>query len=360
MKDVDAAAGAFSTAAEEEVVRLTGLSVSLGGAPVLSDVGLTLRRGRVTALLGPSGCGKTTLLRVVAGLLEPEAGIVHLRGRLVADPRRGVFVPPEARGLAMVFQDYALWPHMTVAANVGFPLEMQGVPARRRAARVDEALARVGLSKLAARRPGDLSGGQQQRVAIARAIVTEPELVLFDEPLSNLDRELREIMVEEIASHVADLGLSALYVTHDQTEAFSLADEVAVMRQGRIEQLAPPEDLLAAPASPHVAEFLRLGAVLPVVRGPDGWHLPGGAVIAPASAVDAASRVLLRARAVRVVPPDGGRVEGRVLRGLFRGDGYSATVELAGGHRVQIVTATRLAPGSRVGLDIPPEALHWF
>ncbi|MDE3241008.1 MAG: ABC transporter ATP-binding protein [Paracoccaceae bacterium] len=332
----------------------------LGGSQVLSDIDLTLQRGRVTALLGPSGCGKTTLLRIVAGLLEPDAGQVLLRGLTVADGAKGHFVPPEDRALAMVFQDYALWPHMTVAANVGFPLEMQRQPAARRAAMVAEALDRVGLSAFADRRPADLSGGQQQRVAIARAVVSKPDLVLFDEPLSNLDRELRETMVDEIAGLVSDLGLSALYVTHDQAEAFSLADEVAVMRQGRIEQLAPPEELLAAPATPHVAEFLRIGAVLPVMRGPDGWHLSGGPRLAPTTALAHASQVLIPARAVRVASPGEGRLDAYVIRTLFRGDGHLATLDLPGGHRMQLPVPDRLTPGARIGLDFDDAALRWF
>ena len=240
------------------------LTLSYGQACILQGIDLALPRGQTLALLGPSGCGKTTLLRLVAGLLSPTSGEIAIDGQQVAGP--GHFVPPERRGLGMVFQDYALWPHLTVAGNVAFPLEMAGVGRSDRASRVAAALDRVGLAAMAARRPSALSGGQQQRVAIARAIVGEPRIVLFDEPLSNLDRELRETMVAELGGLIRGLGLTAVYVTHDQSEALTLADRVAVMAAGRIAQLATPEDLVERPASPQVAEFLRLGAVLPLAR----------------------------------------------------------------------------------------------
>ncbi|MFN3504556.1 MAG: ABC transporter ATP-binding protein, partial [Allorhizobium sp.] len=168
---------------------------------------ISLTRGRTLALLGPSGCGKTTLLRLIAGLLAPTHGRVSIAGQLVADAATGTFSPPEKRNLGMVFQDYALWPHMTVAGNVSFPLEMRGIDRIERRKRTARALERVGLSAYADRRPSDLSGGQQQRVAIARAIVAEPQLILFDEPLSNLDRELRENMVGELSALIASLDL---------------------------------------------------------------------------------------------------------------------------------------------------------
>ncbi|MBI1218661.1 MAG: ATP-binding cassette domain-containing protein [Rhodobacteraceae bacterium] len=345
---------------DETAVRLEGVTLKLGGAEVLKGIDLLLKPGRVLALLGPSGCGKTTVLRLVAGLLAPDRGRVLVRSQVVADAASGTFLPPEERALGMVFQDYALWPHMTVAGNVSFPLEMRRVPAARRAPRVAEALARVGLAAFAERRPAELSGGQQQRVAIARAIVAEPGIVLFDEPLSNLDRELRETMIEEIAGLVAELGLTALYVTHDQAEAFSLAHEVAIMRAGRIEQIAAPEALVDQPATPYVAEFLRLGAVLPVEPGADGWRLRGGAVIAPPEATADATQVLIPSRGLSFCAPGTGTLDATVLRSLFRGDGHLATFELDGGHRLQAPVPDRLAPQTRVGLHVPPESLRWF
>ena len=348
------------TAANPPVIfETSGLSVHLGGAPILQDVGLHLAAGRVLALLGPSGSGKTTLLRLAAGLLAPDAGTIRLAGRIVAEPGRAL--PPEARGLGMVFQDYALWPHMSVAANVGFPLEMRRVPAPERAARVARALDRVGLGALAGRRPAELSGGQQQRVAIARAIVAEPALVLFDEPLSNLDRELRETMVAEIAGLVSDLGLTALYVTHDHSEAFSLADEVAVMEGGRITQIAAPEMLVANPATASIARFLRLGALLPVTRGAQGWQLTGGAVLAPqAAAPDDTRLVLLPSGALTLADPASAGLVARVKGSLFRGDGHLATLLLEGGHEIHLLLPRRPLPGEVLGLRITQGALRWF
>jgi len=344
----------------EDAIATRGLRLSYGAAEILRGIDLSLAPGKALALLGPSGSGKTTLLRVLAGLESPDAGEVSLGGRVVADPARGLFVPPEKRGLGMVFQDYALWPHLDVARNVGFPLEMAGVGRAERAARVAAALARVGLAEMAGRRPSALSGGQQQRVGIARAIASGSRTVLFDEPLSNLDRELRESMVDEIAGLVADLGLTALYVTHDHSEAFSLADEVAILRDGRVVQAAAPEALVAVPASAWVAEFLRLGAVLEVSRGETAWLLPGGAPLAPLAAAPDATQVLLPRRATRLTAPGEGLFDTRVLRCLFRGEGYQATLALPGGTELQIAADRRLAPGTTAGLSIDPAALRWF
>ncbi|WP_374730691.1 ABC transporter ATP-binding protein [Aliirhizobium terrae] len=252
--------------ATSAAVSTADLQLHYGQTAVLKGIDIALGRGKTLALLGPSGCGKTTLLRLVAGLLAPSKGSVSIAGKVVADAASGAFAPPEKRNLGMVFQDYALWPHMTVGGNVAFPLEMRGVGRADRQARTMRALDRVGLSAFADRRPSDLSGGQQQRVAIARAIVAEPQLILFDEPLSNLDRELRENMVGELAELIASLGLTAIYVTHDHSEALTLADQVAVMRAGRVEQLASPDALIANPATPEVADFLRLGGIAELER----------------------------------------------------------------------------------------------
>jgi iron(III) transport system ATP-binding protein len=212
-----------------------GLRHSFQGHTVLDGVDLHVPAGTVLALLGPSGCGKSTLLKSLAGLLRPDAGRIGLGARAVCAP--GIHEPPERRDLGMVFQDYALWPHMSVAQNVAFPLQMRKVPRGERAARVHEALGLVGLQALAARRPADLSGGQQQRVALARAIVARPSVLLFDEPLSNLDRALRESLCVEIGALLRQLGTTAVYVTHDHEEARALAHCIARMAGGRIDEL---------------------------------------------------------------------------------------------------------------------------
>jgi iron(III) transport system ATP-binding protein len=217
-------------------ILVRGLRYAIRGHAILDGIDLHVPAGTVLALLGPSGCGKSTLLKALCGLLRPDEGHIGLGGRTVSGP--STHEPPERRGLGMVFQDYALWPHMTVAQNVAFPLRMRKTPRREIGARVQEALALVGLQAMGARRPADLSGGQQQRVALARAVVARPSVLLFDEPLSNLDRALRESLCAEIRALLRQLGTTAVYVTHDHEEAHTLAHCIARMDQGRIRDLA--------------------------------------------------------------------------------------------------------------------------
>lgn len=229
-------------------IRVENVCHRFGSNTVLNNLSLTVPQGTIIALLGPSGCGKSTLLKLLAGLLHPEAGQVFFGTQKVVDGRFSL--PPEKRDLGMVFQDYALWPHMTVAQNVAFPLQMRGIARQLRQQRVLAALDRVGLADFEQRRPSELSGGQQQRVALARAIVAEPQILLFDEPLSNLDRDLRETLCTEMAVLLRQLGTTAVYVTHDQQEAEALAHAIARMKQGVIERI----DYLQKPAvSPFVA-----------------------------------------------------------------------------------------------------------
>ncbi len=213
-------------------IRLQGVSFAFGSHTVLNQIDLTVDAGSIVALLGPSGCGKSTLLRLLAGLTQPAEGEIYFGDRLVAKPHWSL--PPEARDIGMVFQDYALWPHMTVAQNVAFPLKMRNVPRGERVARVLAALDRVGLADFADRKPAGLSGGQQQRVALARAIVAEPSVLLFDEPLSNLDSELRESLCLEMSRLLRQLGITAVYVTHDRREAELLADRIVHLSAGSI------------------------------------------------------------------------------------------------------------------------------
>ncbi|OZI42520.1 ABC transporter substrate-binding protein [Bordetella genomosp. 5] len=213
-------------------VVVRGVRHAYHGHTVLAGVDLEVPAGTVLALLGPSGCGKSTLLKALAGLLRPDSGAITFGARTVCAP--DAFVAPEGRDLGMVFQDYALWPHMSVAQNVAFPLAMRRVPRAEREARVADALALVGLAGMGVRRPAQLSGGQQQRVALARAIVAQPSLLLFDEPLSNLDRDLRESLCTEIGALLRRLGTTAVYVTHDHDEAYALAHKVARMEAGRV------------------------------------------------------------------------------------------------------------------------------
>lgn len=216
-------------------IRLEGVSYAFGSHTVLKRIDLTIHAGSVVALLGPSGCGKSTLLRLLAGLIEPQEGEIWFGDRLIA--KAGWMMPPEARDIGMVFQDYALWPHMSVAQNVAFPLKMRNVPRAEREQRVSQALERVGLAEFAGRKPAGLSGGQQQRVALARAIVAEPGVLLFDEPLSNLDTALRESLCLEMARLLRQLGTTAVYVTHDHREAQLLADRIVHLASGTVESV---------------------------------------------------------------------------------------------------------------------------
>ena len=213
-------------------ITLDGVSFAFGPQTILHQIDLQIDAGSIVALLGPSGCGKSTLLRLLAGLTVPASGEIRFGDRLVA--KRGWAMPPEQRDIGMVFQDYALWPHMTAEQNVAFPLHMRGVPRQDRQKRVAEALALVGLSGFAERKPSGLSGGQQQRVALARAIVAEPRVLLFDEPLSNLDSELRESLCVEMSRLLRQLGITAVYVTHDRREAELLADRIVHLSAGAI------------------------------------------------------------------------------------------------------------------------------
>lgn len=242
---------------ETPALQVQQLSKLFNNTAALSNIDFSLKKGEILALLGPSGCGKTTLLRCIAGLHAPSAGTISIYGEKVVD---GSFnAVPEKRRLGMVFQDYALWPHMTVAENVAFPLQMQNIPKSKRKEKVAWALGVVGLQHLAERSPDTLSGGQQQRIALARAIVAEPRLLLMDEPLSNLDKGLRDALALEIRALIKRLNLTAVFVTHDQHEAFAMADKVAVLQQGKLQQFDSAEALYRTPTNPEVASFLDAG-----------------------------------------------------------------------------------------------------
>ena len=296
-------------------LRLEGISRDFGQVHALRNVSLTVRRGEFVALLGPSGCGKSTALNCIAGLLQLTSGAIWL------DDRRLDEVGPEDRGFGMVFQNYALFPHMTVRRNVGFGLTTQRRPKAEIDRRVDQALALVRLETQADKLPGQLSGGQQQRVAIARAIVVEPPLVLMDEPLSNLDAKLRLEMRAEVRRIHSMLGCSTIYVTHDQEEALSLADRILVIIDGQTRQIGTPEELYSRPAHADVAEFMgyrNLFRSLAQMTN-DGIAVSFGGARLLGTAMDAVGR-----DAMVAIRPDDLRV---------RSDGpISATVEIAEYH----------------------------
>ena len=328
-----------------------------GAVEAVRDVSLSMAEGEFLALLGPSGCGKTTILRMVAGLETVSAGEVRLGDRLVSSGD-GLHVPPEQRRIGIVFQSYALWPHMTVAENVGYPLTVARVAAEDRRRRVSRALESVGLADVHARRPAELSGGQQQRVALARCLVMEPAVMLFDEPLANLDVHLRASMEEEFLRIHQALGATVLYITHDQAEAMAMADRIAVMDRGRIAQVAPPEELYRCPATPMVAEFIGQGGVLPCraiapaeERGLYRVELAGGSLTLRAGPDQAPGSALacLRPEHVEIGEPGPDTVALRVERASFKGRHHQAEARTEDGARLTL----QLRDRPRVG-----EILH--
>jgi iron(III) transport system ATP-binding protein len=253
-------------------VRASGLVKTFGNVVAVNDLSFEARAGEFLTLLGPSGCGKTTTLRLIAGLERPDRGEIQVGARTLSSTESGLFVPPERRGMGMVFQSYAIWPHMTVFENVAFPLQELGVPRAEIRERVMVMLGTVGLGDLHARPAPMLSGGQQQRVALARALVSNPQVLLLDEPLSNLDARLREEMRFELREMQARLGITSIFVTHDQAEAMTLSDRIVVMNAGRIEQEGRPEEVYQRPSTRFVMDFLGRANHLParIVKGDDG------------------------------------------------------------------------------------------
>lgn len=343
-------------------LRATDIAKSFGDTQVLRNIALDLEPGEVVALLGPSGCGKTTLLRIAAGLLSASSGQMQIAGTRVVDGSR-FNAPPETRGIGMVFQDYAIWPHLSVLENVAFPLRMRKLGRTARADRARRALDRVDLLHLADRFPGTLSGGQQQRVALARAIVAEPPLVLFDEPLSNLDRELREGLALEMGALLRDLGLSAIYVTHDQSEAFTIADRVAVMLGGEIAQIDTPERLFATPVSVEVAQFLNIGALIEGrVCNARGFTCSRDKLSVPVrvgSAPEGPARMLIPRTAIR--PDAQGALMAQVLRCQFQGDRYLLHLGLEGDKTNLVCPTDHAVPvHSMIPLAIDADRLRLF
>jgi len=327
-------------------VRVEGVRKRYGAATVLEDVSLEFAAGGLTTLLGPSGCGKTTLLRIIAGFVEPDAGTVHVGGRDVAGE------PPWRRRIGFVFQSYALWPHMSVLENVAYGLRLRGLARAEVAVKAGGALERVGLGALAGRHPGQLSGGQQQRVALARALVLEPDVLLLDEPLSNLDARLRVEMRREIRRLQREAGITAIYVTHDQEEALQLSDVVAVMRAGRVEQVGSPEDLYARPRTPFVAESLGAATLLRGLAQPDGTLLAGGhrlPLALPSEVAGRTVRVAVRPESVALVAEGtAGALRAVVVESAYLGHAWRIVARVAEGLEVTADAPRVAAPGDAV------------
>jgi iron(III) transport system ATP-binding protein len=351
-------------------VELVGLSKRYEHVTALDEVSLGVEPSRFLVLLGPSGSGKSTLIRCLAGIERPTQGAIRIGGSVVADGRR--HVPPERRDLAMVFQDFALWPHMTAGENVVFPLRRRRIPAGEAGAKAKAMLERVGLAKHAGRYPHELSGGEQQRVALARALVANPTLLLFDEPLSSLDANLRERLRIEIGTLVREHGATAVYITHDQSEAFALGDEIGVLESGRLVQHGTPEAIYGKPATPFVARFTGLSGVLtgrvlgPVRQRPDlvqvaiptsdpARHADLQATPMTELRPGAAVQVMLRPTAARVCNPQARAATLRavVRDGAYHGRGYDYVLELGNGLELTgVFDRRRFVRGETVGLHV--------
>ena len=334
----------------------------------IDDLSLDVGVGEFLVLLGASGCGKTTLLRCIAGLEQPDGGRIELSGSPVFDASSGIEVAPERRQIGMVFQSYALWPHMTVQENIAYPLQMRGASRDRTRDAVSRMTKAMNIAPLATQYPGQISGGQQQRVALARALVCGDDLILFDEPLSNVDAKVREHLRLELLAMQREFGFTAVYVTHDQDEAMALATHMAVITDGRIAQLGSPQDIYLRPRTSYVARFVgsanQFSATLR--RDSDGVAVESafGTLAVPADNVHAAGPdVVVISRPERWsiggdVRPGALGLEGELVAAAFLGSHNEYLVE-AGGFRVQIWSFghTLLQPGSRVKCSISPEHL---
>ncbi|HEY5112309.1 MAG TPA: ABC transporter ATP-binding protein [Acidimicrobiales bacterium] len=349
-------------------VSIRGLTKRFGVKSALDDVSIDIAPGTFLVLLGPSGSGKTTLLRCLAGIERPSGGTIAIDGEQVAGPK--TFVPPERRGLAMVFQDYALWPHLSVRKNVAYPLATSSLAKGDRKSRCDDLLERVGISHLSERFPNELSGGEQQRVALARALAAEVGLILFDEPLSNLDADRREQLRIEIATLTREVGATAVYITHDQSEAFALADQIGVLNQGRLIQLDAPETIYRHPTNAFVARFTGVAGEFPVrvlgekepnrveVALPFASGYAIGASTTEKLGPEANVRLFVRAVGVSLVAPSHGSGVCGVVRDVaFNGHGYDHVVDVGDGFSLtKIYAASRFERAQNVKVCFDPSS----
>jgi iron(III) transport system ATP-binding protein len=343
-------------------VELRNLTKRYGPLAVVDDISLAIEHGKLVCLLGPSGCGKTTTLRLLAGFIEPSAGEIRVGDRLISSPANTL--PPERRNMSMIFQSYALWPHMTVAENILYGLRLRKVGRDTMGKKLDAILATTKLAPLAQRYPGELSGGQQQRVALARALIVEPETLLLDEPLSNLDANLREEMRFEVRRLHDAYRYTTVYVTHDQSEAMTTADLICVMNAGRIEQAGSPEEIYDSPRSEFVARFIGASNIVKG-KGVDS----GGVEVAGLVMRCTGEPVVSGAQTAVSIRPHGitlsatqpqqtqNVMPATVVRQVFLGDSRDYMVELKDGTQLRTVTAAadNIPRGSIVWLHMPPE-----
>jgi iron(III) transport system ATP-binding protein len=349
-------------------VELKGLGKRYGEAVAVDGVSLHIEHGKLVCLLGPSGCGKTTTLRLVAGFIEPSAGEIVVGGKVLSSPARTV--PPESRNMSMIFQSYALWPHMTVAENVGYGLKIRRLDKATVDGKLAAILSTARLEALADRYPGELSGGQQQRVSLARALVVEPETLLLDEPLSNLDANLREEMRFEIRRLHDRYRYTTIYVTHDQAEAMTTADLIAVMNQGKVEQLGPPEEIYGQPRSEFVARFIGGANILHGKAVDESRVAIAGAILrSTGRKLSAGNPVALSVRQHEIAisgeatepPPTGDNcLLATVVRQVFLGSARDYTVALDDKTELRVTAppGRNIALGARVRLHLPAEQVR--
>lgn len=346
-------------------IEIAGVEKRFGEFKALRGIDLAIEEREFVTFLGPSGCGKTTLLRSLAGFLKLDGGSIHVAGRLLSSPREAL--PPEERRMGMVFQNYAVWPHMSVFENVAFGLRVQKIQQSEITLRVRRVLEAVGLAHLEQRHPGQLSGGQQQRVALARALVVEPQILLLDEPLSNLDAKLRERMRTELKDLQRRTGITFIYVTHDQAEALALSDRIVVFNGGAVQQVGSPRDVYEQPSNLFVADFMGLVNRLPAEvtgreRGIVDLAIGGQRIRAQAASdLDGQTNVVLivRPEAIALNATDvagvSNRLEGRITESIFLGNIVDHQIEIGGGILVRVQGDRRqtFAPGQMVTLSVP-------
>ena len=339
------------------------------GRPAIDGVSFAVPAGEIVVLLGPSGCGKTTTLRCVAGLEHPTAGTISIGGRVVSSPLHGILLPPRLRDIGMVFQSYAVWPHMTVRQNVVYPLKHRNIGRADAGRKVDDVLALVGLSEYADRPVVALSGGQMQRVALARSIVYRPQLLLLDEPLSNLDAKLRLRLRDDLRRILKSTGMTALYVTHDQAEAVVLGDRIGVMRDGKLLQMGTPDEIYNRPADLFVANFTgATNEIIGTLRERngtygvvevDGGHTIEATLMQPITVGDPL-RIALRPENIAIGKPDGANgMRARVLDRRYQGTQTVYDIDLFGHHleALELGTAARHDVGADTPVSLPRDAL---
>ena len=335
-------------------VRIEHVFKRFGGVTAVNDFNLVVKDGEFVSILGPSGCGKTTTLRMSAGFERATKGEIYIGEQCVSSSIKGSFAPPEKRDIGMVFQSYAVWPHMTVAENVGYPLKIQKVDKAERERRVQEMLELVHLGEYGKRYPNQLSGGQQQRVALARALVAEPGLLLLDEPLSNLDAKLRESMRFEILEIQKKTGITVVYVTHDQGEAMAMSDRVVVMSMGVVQQIGAPHEIYTQPANKMVADFIGLVNFMEGEVKGDRVFLKGSKVSFPNhSKITGEATIAVRPENI-TMSLDGGQIEGQLTHRFYLGDAVDYRVKV-GDHDVRVIVKgadlDSIPDGAKVYLD---------